>query len=129
MKILTSKKQFNSARSKFKENINDWCKTLDPDDTLRFKRRPEIAHLSRDDFSDSSNSYTAHSISSILSFDIEEIEVPKTTQATTPPTTTTTPSNLSDPILNDNTTDNILSLKAEIQKYKSQLEKCTIQIE
>ena len=129
MKIIIPKKQFDSARDKFKEKINDWCKTLDPDDTRQFERIPEIAHLARDDFSNSSNSYTAHSISSILSFDIEEIEVKTTTQATTPPTTETTPSDLSDPILNDNTTEDILSLKAEIQKYKSELEKCTLKME
>ena len=38
-----------------------------------------VAYLARDDSSKSSNSYTSHSITSILSFEIEEIEVRKPT--------------------------------------------------
>jgi hypothetical protein len=56
MKIIIQEKQFDSAQDKFKEKINDWCKTLYPDDIRQFERIPEIAHLARDDFSKSSNS-------------------------------------------------------------------------
>ena len=44
-------------------------------------------------------------------------------------TTETTPSDLSDPVLNEKTTAEVEMLKAEVQHYCSKLEKYTLKIE
>ena len=101
MKILVHKKHFDTARKHLKEKLCQWKEVLDPDDIRQFEKYPEIAHLTRDELLDSIESYTSHSIASILSFEIEEIEIKQPPKASTPMTTETTPSNLSDPVLNE----------------------------
>ena len=97
MKILVPKKNFDKAREQFKSKINQWSEVLDPDDIRQFEKFPEIAHLARDNLSESQGSYTTRSVVSILSFfEIEEIKVKKTTKDSTPLMTETTPSDISD---------------------------------
>ena len=111
-----------------KETIYQWNEVLDPDDIRQFEKYPEIAHLTRDDLSDSMESYTSHSMASILSFETKEIEIKQPPKASTPMTTETTPSDLSDPVLNEKTTAEVELLKAEAQHYCSKLEKYTLKI-
>lgn len=73
--------------------------------------------------------YTSHSIASILSFEIEEIEVRKPSTTDTAPITETTPSDLSDPLGQVPATNEVSRLKEEVKKYQQELEKCTIQME
>jgi len=90
---------------------------------------PEIAYLGLNDFSSNLDSYTAHSITSILSFNVEEIEVKTTTFTTNPLTTEVTPSDLTKPIVQDSQKAEIILLEEKIQQYKKELEKCTSRIE
>ena len=131
MTIITAKKDFDKARDFFKANIEAWSQSLDPEDTRQFGMIPEIAHLARDDLSRNSDSYTTNSINSILSFDIDEIVVKKaSSKATiTPTTTATTPSDLSEPVVNESHRSEINKLKEEIQSYKKALEMCTTKME
>jgi hypothetical protein len=90
---------------------------------------PKIAYLACDDFSSNLHSNTAHSITSILIFNVEEIKVNKTTFKTNPPTTEVTPSGLTEPIVQDSQKAEIILLKEKIQQYKKELEKYTSRIE
>ena len=101
---------------------------VDVGDIDEFDTSPEVAYLARDDFSKSSSSYTSHSITSILSFEIEEIEVKKPTATITAPTTEKTPSDLSDPVAPASSTNKISCLKEEVKKYQYKLEKCFTQM-
>jgi hypothetical protein len=73
--------------------------------------------------------YTSHSIASILSFEIEEIEVRKPNTIVTAPISETTPSDLSDPVGQVQATNEVSRLKEEVKKCQQELEKCTIQVE
>ena len=129
IKVLTSKKSFDQSREKVREGLQQWCQELDPDDIRLFDTYPEVAYLTRDDFSKSNDSYTSHSITSILSFEIEEIEVRKFTEEITAPNTETTPSDLSEPVTSDKAKAEVEQLKEEVQNYRKELEKCTLKIE
>ena len=128
MKILIAKKLFDQTREKARHNLQKWSQELDPDDIRQFDTTPEVAYLARDDFSNSSSSYTSHSITSILSFEIDEIEVKKSNATVTAPTTETTPSDLSDPVVPASSTNEISRLKEEVKMYKHELEKCNTQM-
>jgi hypothetical protein len=129
MKVLIAKKLFDQSREIIRHSLQKWCQELDPDDTRHLHTLPEIAYLAQDDFSKSSNSYTSHSIASILSFEIEEIEVRKTNTTVTAPIIETTPSDLSDPAGQAPAITEVSRLKEEVKKYQQELEKCTIQME
>ena len=128
MKILIAKKLFDQTREKAQNNLQKWSLELDPDNTRQFDTSPEVAYLARDDFLNSSSSYTSHSITSILSFEIDEIEVKKSNATVAAPTTETTPSDLSDPVAPASSTNEICCLKEEVKMYKHKLEKCTTQM-
>ena len=129
MKVLTSKNSFDQSRETIREGLQQWCQALDPDDIRLFDTYPEVAYLARDDYSKSSDSYTSHSITSILSFEIEEIEVRKPMIDVTEPNTTTTPSDLSEPAVEGPAINEISQLKAEVKTYKQELEKYTAKME
>ena len=74
-----------------------------------------VAYLARDNSSKSSNSYTSHSITSILSFEIEEIEVRKPTAEVAAPNKETTPLDLSEPTVEVPVTNKLSQLKAGIK--------------
>jgi hypothetical protein len=98
MKVLVARKLFDQSRELLRHSLQKWCHELDPEDTRQFGTLPKVAYLAQDDFSKSSNSYTSHSIASILSFKIEEVEVRKPRTTVTAPITETTPSDLSNPL-------------------------------
>ena len=77
-----------------------------------------VAYLARDDSSKTSNSYTSHSITSILSFEIEEIEVRKPTSEVAAPNKEKMPSDLSEPTVEVPVTNKLSQLKADIQNYQ-----------
>ena len=125
--VLTSKKSFDQSREKFREGLQQWCQELDPDDIRLLDTYPEVAYLTRDDFSKSND--TSHSITSILSFEIKEIEVRKFTEEITAPNTETTQLDLSEPVTNNKAKAEVKQLKEEVQNYRKELEKCTLKIE
>jgi hypothetical protein len=129
MKVLTSKTSFDQSRDIVRKGLQQWCKILDPDDIRLFDTYPEVAYLARDDFSKSSDSYTSHSITSILSFEIEEIEVTKSSVEIPAPNTETTPSDLSEPAVEVLETNELRQLKAEVKKYQQELVKYTAKME
>ena len=120
---------FDQSREIFRKCLKQWCQALDPNDIRLFDTYPEVAYLARDDFSKSNDSYTLHSITSLLSFEIEEIKVKKFTAEITAPNTETTPSDLSEPVTNDKAKAEVEKLKEEVQNYRKELEKCTLKIE
>jgi hypothetical protein len=75
MKVPIAKKLYDQSQETIRHSLQKWCQELDPDSTRQFDTLPDIAYLAQDNFSKSSNSYTSHSIASILSSEIEEIEV------------------------------------------------------
>ena len=75
MKILIVKKLFDKSWEIAWSNFQKWCQDLDPGNTQQFDTRPEVAYLARDNSSKNSNSYTSHSISSMLSFEIEKMKL------------------------------------------------------
>jgi hypothetical protein len=92
MKVLITKKLFDQSCEIIRHSLQKRYQELDPDDTRHYHALPEIAYLAQDDFSKRSNSYTSHSIASILSCKIEDIEVRKTNTTVTAPITEATPS-------------------------------------
>jgi hypothetical protein len=116
MKVHIAKKLFVQSQEIIRHSLQKWCQELDPDDIRQFDRLPEVAYLAQDNFSKSSNSYTSHSIASILSFEINEIEVRKPNTNVTAPITETTPSDLSDPVGQVPATNKVSRLKEEVKR-------------
>ena len=77
MRVLVPKAKFDTYRSQLKDDLQKWSLKLDPEDTRLFNSDPEVAYLFKDDKSSSANSYSSRSIESIMSLEIEEIEIIK----------------------------------------------------
>jgi hypothetical protein len=120
MRILVQKSKFNASRATLKENLKDWSSTLDPDDTRLFDTNPEVSYLPQDDVSTSEDSYASRSIASIMSLEIEEIEVVQI-NTEVPPTTVNTPSELSNPSSALSAASEIEMLRAEVRRNQEEM--------
>jgi hypothetical protein len=124
LRILVSKKQFHERRNLLKNNLPMWIQDLDPDDVKEFNTAPEVAHISKDDYSSTADSYYSHSADTIMTFEVEEIQIRndepvKMSEATT----STTPSEISIPptILPTSNENELSALRTQVAHYQQEL--------
>ena len=124
VRILVSKHQFHEQRNLLKSNLATWVQELDPDDVKEFNTTPEVAHISRDDYSSTADSYYSHSADTIMTFEVEEIHIQKEEPIKeSEATTSTTPSEISiPPTLRTNSNETELTaLRTQVTKYQTEL--------
>jgi hypothetical protein len=118
--VLVNKKEFYNKRKQMKVAMTTWTKNLDPDNIREYDTLPEVAHVTQDDYSTGDDSFFSASIESIMSFDVEEVDVshdPKDTNNKNPSTST---SEISMPALINKDKD-VKELKAQINNYQQEL--------
>lgn len=129
IKIMVHKNKFESVRLELKEDLLIWASDLDPEDTREYDTNPEIAHIYKDDFSDSSGSFMSRSIASLMSIEIVEVENKHPEEETT---TNTTPSELSFKSQNVTDTKNptdMDKLQQQVEKYRDEMAEYAIKLE
>lgn len=119
MTVLVPKSQFDQVRAQLKVELQNLSVTLDPEDTRLFDTNPEVAYLARDDMSSSRDSYSSRSISSIMSFEIEEVTILPHLDVTPIPTPAT-PSEVSEPSTVTATSE-VETLRSEIRRYQDEM--------
>ena len=132
VQILVSKHQFHEQRNLLKSNLATWVQELDPDDVKEFNTTPEVAHISRDDYSSTADSYYSHSAETIMTFEVEEIHIRKEEPTKeSEATTSTTPSEISLPpaIRTSSNEHEINVLKTQVTKYQQELATYTTKME
>jgi hypothetical protein len=123
-RILVTKKDFSNHRKLLKEKMATWVNDLDPDDIKEHNTPPEVAHIAKDDYSSSDETFYSHSINTIMTFEVEEISFQKDeTSKPSEVTTNTTPSEISFPqTLHASAPDTELEkLKAQVTQYQKEL--------
>ena len=108
--VLVNKKEFYNKREQLKVAMTTWTKNLDP----------EVAHVTQDDYSTGDDSFFSASIESIMSFDVEEVDVSHDTKDTNNMNPSTSTSEISMPAL-INKDEDVKELKAQINKYQQEL--------
>jgi hypothetical protein len=119
MTVLVPKSQFDQTRAQVKVELQNLITTLDPEDTRLFGTDPEVAYLPRDDMSSSRDSYSSRSISSIMSFEIEEVNILPCPDVSTAPNPAT-PSEVSEPSTVTATSE-VEILRSEIKRYQEEM--------
>ena len=125
VRVLVSKSSFHQLRGELKIKLANWVSDLDPEDVRLYGCDWEIAHIMKDDFSSDAGSYFTNSVASIMSWAVEEIDIPPRNikQPSQGTVTTNTPSELSVPpaisvISKEDSEVNVL--KAQVAKYQSE---------
>ena len=107
--------------------MQQWIKLLE-DNEYDEENLPSVAYIARDDISDDSGSYLSVSITSFLSIDLSELS--DTQKSTKETQTITTPSELTNPKMQDSSTsDNNKEVASQIESYRQELRDCYSKIE
>jgi hypothetical protein len=123
-RILVPKKEFSAQRKLLKDKMTSWVQDLDPDDTKEYNTPPEVAHIAKDDYSSTDETFYSHSIDTIMTFEVEEISFRKEDNVKpSEATTNTTPSEISiPPTFHTSAHDTELAkLQAQVTKYQTEL--------
>ena len=72
-KILVAKKDFRDSRQLLKEKLTSWVTDLDPDNIKQHNTPPEVAHIAKDDYSSTNDSFYSHSVETIMTFEFKGI--------------------------------------------------------
>ena len=127
VKILTNKNAFESKIKELKGKMQQWIKLLE-DNQYDEENLPSVAYIARDDISDDSGSYLSVSIAPFLSIDISELS--DTQKSTKETQTITTPSELTNPKMQDSSTsDYNKEVASQIESYRQELRDCYSKIE
>jgi len=132
---LVPKSQFYDQRDIIKQQLKHWAAELDPEDTREYRTPPEVAHISKDDFSSDAGSYFTHSIASILTFEVDEVVVRKEQQkqpSEQETLTATTPSELSiPPVIRTNMQHDseVTMLREQVDKYQKDIGTLTARLD
>jgi hypothetical protein len=118
--VLVPQKEFHSKREQLKVAMTQWTQDLDPDDIREFETIPEIAHVMQDDYSTSDMSFFSTSIQTIMSFEVEEVEIRRETTSNNNLQSSTSTSEVSTPVLLDRDAD-ILELNTKINNHQKVL--------
>jgi hypothetical protein len=100
--------------------MTQWTQDLDPDDIREFETLPEIAHVMQNDYSTGNMSFFSTSIETIMSFEVEEVEIRRETTSNSNLQSSTSTSEVSTPALLDRD-DDILELNTKISNYQKEL--------
>ena len=142
VRVLVSKSSFHQLRGELKIKLANWVSDLNPEDVRLYGcdweiahimkeytahiMKDYIAHIMKDYFSSDAGSYFNNSVASIMSWAVEEIDIPPRNikQPSQGTVTTNTPSEFSVPpaisvISKEDSEVNVL--KAQVAKYQSEL--------
>jgi hypothetical protein len=119
MTVLVPKSQFDPVRAQIKVELQNLSATLDPEDTRLFDTNPEVAYLARDDMSSGRDSYSSRSVSSIMSFEIDEVTILPHPDVNPLPTPATL-SAVSDPSTVTATSE-VEILRSEVKRYQEEM--------
>lgn len=79
MRILTYEEDFVELRHKIKKSMPTWISKLDPSDIRTCGNNPEVAYTKYDEYSDDTLSDMSYSINSLLTIDINDMDLFSTT--------------------------------------------------
>ena len=79
MRILTYEEDFVELRHKIKKSMPTWISKLDPSDIRTCGNNPEVANTKYDEYSDDTLSDMSYSINSLLTIDINDMDLFSTT--------------------------------------------------